>query len=78
MQKKDLINEFRLLLENIGVNPLYFSTIVCIIVSISYWEQYKNWDNIEYWRKALTGSALFAAIIFSIMSLLKLFGIIEL
>jgi hypothetical protein len=78
LEKDGLINRFRLLLENLGINPLYFSTIVCIIVTITYWRQFKNWDKIEYWRKGLAGSALFASIVFSILSLLKLFGIINL
>jgi len=78
LEKEGLINKFRVLLENIGINPLYFSTIVSIIVTITYLRQFKNWDNIEYWRKGLAGSALFASIVFSVISLLKLFGIIDL
>ena len=78
MVRDSIINKFRLLLENLGINPLYFATIVCIIVTISYRKQFQNWENIEGWRKGLASSALFASITMTIFSLLKLFGIISL
>jgi hypothetical protein len=77
IDKKSYIDEFRIFLENLGINPLYFSTIVCIIVVISYWQQFKNWDKIETWRKGLALSPVFAAIVFSVLSLLNLIGFIN-
>ena len=78
MIKDSVMEKFVIFLQSIGINPLYFFTLVCILVTIGYWRQFKDWENIEYWRKGLAGSALFASIVFSILSLLKLFGIINL
>ncbi len=60
-----------------GMDPIYASTVVCILFTLSYWNEFKNWDNIEGWRRGLAGSALFASITFSIISFLKLVGLIH-
>lgn len=78
MLPDSLIEKIVIYLQSIGINPIYFFTIICILVTASYWRQFKDWDSIEYWRKGLAGSALFASIVLSIFSLLGLFGIIDL
>ena len=55
-----------------GLDPLYTITIISIIISISYWNNYKNWDTLENSRKGLVISSIFASLIFVIMSLLRL------
>ncbi len=57
---------------------MYFSTIICLIIALSYWKDFKNWENIEYWKKGLALSTVFATIILIIFSVLKLLNIIDL
>jgi hypothetical protein len=66
------------LLVRYGVDPFYFSTVVIVLVALSYHKHIKNWKTLEDWRKALAGSAIFAAVVFSLISLLRLVGIIDL
>jgi len=76
--KDELAREIRIFLEENGIDPFYAVTIFCIAITLSYWKDFKNWNNLPYWIKGLSGTALFGAIVFSIISLLRLFGIIEL
>ena len=66
------------LLRKYNIDPIYFFTITTIAIALSYKNVYKDWDNVEYWRKGLALSAAFAAIIGTIISVLKLFKIIDL
>ena len=61
------------LLRKYNIDPWYFFTLVCITIALSYKNVYKDWENVEYWRKGLALSAAFAAIIGTIISALKLF-----
>lgn len=70
----DKIGEF---FDFIGIDHFYGVTLICLIITLSYWKEYKNWDNIESWRKGLAGTALFASISFSLISILRLIGIIN-
>jgi hypothetical protein len=73
----DLLKKLNIFLEKNGIDPIYFFTVVCIISAISFWPQYKDWKNIEYWRKGLALSSALGAITLTIISLLKLFKIID-
>lgn len=55
-----------------GIDPLYFATIWMIIISLIYYRRLKNWENLELWRKGLIISSYFAAVVFSIMSIIQL------
>ena len=75
--KDELAKKIRLFLEEKGIDPFYAITLFSILITLSYWKQFKQWDHIESWRKGLAGTALFASISFSIISILRLFGIIS-
>ena len=75
--KDFIVRRVRIFLEETGIEPLYFATVVCILIVVSYWYQFKNWNNIEGWRKGLAVSSLFAAITLTIISLLRILGMID-
>jgi hypothetical protein len=72
-----MIRTIREFLEKNGLDPFYTVTVVCIIVTISYWKDFKNWDKIPSWNKGSAASAACAAIVFTIISLLRIIGIIH-
>ncbi|MGD8782612.1 MAG: hypothetical protein PVH88_27105 [Ignavibacteria bacterium] len=76
--KDELAKKIRIFLEDLGIDPFYAVTVFCILISLSYWNHYKNWKTIEGWRKGLAGSALFATLILSMISILRLLGVINL
>jgi len=69
-----IIQEF---LEKHGIDPGYACTVVSILIALSYRNHFKNWDEIEGWRKGLAGTAVLGAIVFSIVSLLRLVGVMN-
>jgi len=75
--RDELAKNIRLFLERNGLDPFYTVTIFSILAALGYWQQFKHWDNIENWRKSLAGMTLFGAITFSIISLLRLVGVIN-
>ena len=75
--RDSLANNLRIFLEEKGIDPFYAATIFCILIALSYWKDFKNWSNRPNWVKGLAGSAAFAAIVFSLMSLFRLIGILN-
>lgn len=75
--KDELATKIRLFLEEKGIDPFYAITVFSILITLSYWNQFKNWENTESWRKGLAGTALFASISFSLISLLRIIGIMN-
>jgi hypothetical protein len=75
--RDELAKNIRLFFEEKGIDPFYAVTVFSILVTLSYWQQFKNWDKIEGWRRRLAGSALFASVTFSIISFLRLIGAIS-
>jgi len=64
-------------LIDMGLNPIYVGTIICILFSLSYVKYLKSWDEENELRKSaiiLTFGITIMAIIFSIASLLGLGG----
>ena len=64
-------------LENHGLDPMYTLTVIAVLVALSYSKQIKHWEELEDWRKGLVASAVFAAVVFSLISLLRLVGILD-
>ena len=77
-KKKELVDVVIRFLKENNIEPIYFFTLVCLIIVLGYKNEFRNWKKLESWRKGLASSALFAAIVFLIISLLKIFGIIDL
>lgn len=72
-----IVKAIRNFLEANNLDPFYTATLFSIIISLSYWKDYKNWKNRPNWVKGLAGSTLAAAIVFSIISLLRLVEIVN-
>lgn len=69
--KERLAKKLITFLENQGIEPIYGITIISILITLSYWKDFKNWKDRPGWIKGLAGTSLVASIIFSIMSLLR-------
>jgi hypothetical protein len=76
--KENLAKRIVEFLDQYGIDTFYAVTALAIILVISYRKDIKKWDKLEGWRKSIIGSTIFAAVIFSIISLLRLTGIIDL
>ena len=63
------------LLEN-DINPLYFVTVIVLLIVYSYKNDFQDWKNVPGHHKGIILSACFGAIVFSIFSILMLLGII--
>lgn len=63
--------------QGIGFNPLYAITVVCILITLSYWNDFKNWSELPGWNKRLAASAVLASVVLLIFSLLSLFGVAD-
>ena len=77
-EDSELIKYIKEFLEDRGIDPFYAVTVFCILITLSYWKDFRDWKKIEGWKKGLAGSALFAAVTFSIISILRLLGVINL
>ncbi len=64
--------------DQYGIDSLYAVTVFTILIAISYRKDIQNWKELEGWRKGIIMSTFFAAIVFSIFSLLRLTGVIDL
>ena len=72
-----MIKFIRNILEENGLDPAYTVTVICFIITLSYWKDFKNWDKIPSWNKGLATSAAFGTVVFTIISLLRIMGIIH-
>jgi hypothetical protein len=60
--------------QEVGINPLYAITALCIIITLSYWNDFKNWSELAGWNKRLAVSAVLASTVLLIFTLLSLLG----
>ena len=65
-------------IEQHGLDVIYILTIIMNLIVISYWRDFKNWKNQDLSDKMLIGSAVYGAIVFNLLILLKLIGILDL
>ncbi len=77
MNDDRLVAIIRKFVEDSGLDSIYFLTIVVLLILLSYWKELKNWENEPGWSKSLVSATIFGAIITSIISILKLIGIIK-
>lgn len=66
------------LIEQHGLDVIYTLTIILNLIVISYWKDFKNWTKQDPSEKMLIGSAVYGAIVFNLLSLMKLIGILDL
>ena len=62
---------------DLGIDPVYGSTILVWIVLISFLKDVKRWEELPKSKKAQIASVAFAAAVFTIFSLLGLTGIMN-
>ena len=75
--KDRLVNFIYELLEKNGIDVFYAVTLTCIIVALSYLKDIKNWPQLPMYSKGLISSAIITAITFTIISLLRLIGVVN-
>jgi hypothetical protein len=55
-----------------GVNPIYVITLVCIVVTFSYFRNAGRWSRVpKFWRPLFIGT-LFATVVLIIISIMEL------
>ena len=75
ISKDKLANDLRIFGQSHGINPVYFTTVVGIIVSLSYYKDLKNWENVVPAKKWIIVPTLIGTAVFTFMSILGLLGI---
>ena len=60
-----------------GIDPFYAVTIFMIILSVSYWKDIQDWDRKAGWQKGIISTTVVGAVIFSLMSLLRFLGLMN-
>ena len=75
--KEWLARKINAWLDQYGIDPLYAMTIICILATLSYWKEFRRWEETDDWRKRLALSAALAAVVLTFFSVIKLFGVIH-
>ena len=73
-----LANNLRIFLQAHGINPVYFTTVVGILISLSYYKDLKNWEHVVRVKKGMIVVTLIGTSLLSLVSILGLLGIINL
>jgi amino acid transporter len=63
--------------EKNGIDSFYLVTLFCVIIALSYWKNYKDWKQLEFWRKGLIISSNLVAIVFSLICIMRLLGFVK-
>lgn len=75
--KEELSTNIRVFLEEHGIDPFYFVTILAIAIMISYKNQLKEWDEQIGWQKGIILSTAIGTALLVLISLLRLIGVIN-
>lgn len=73
---EDFWNDISIMLQQNGIEPIYFSTICALIAVYCYKEEFKNWDKTDSWRKGLATSTVLGATMLVFFSILHFFGLL--
>lgn len=73
--KESLADRLVSVFDALGANTLYAVTVLCVLITLSYWKDFQNWEEIPDWNRWLAASAVFASAVFVLLSLLNLAGI---
>ena len=76
--KDSLAREIRIFLQENGIDPIYAVTLFGLLIVLSYRKDIQNWDELAGWRKSIIGSTIFGVSILTIISVLKIIGLIDL
>lgn len=73
---KEISKELLVYLQKLGINPIYFATILIIGLHIGFdYRNYKNWDKISNGQKFYVIVGLIASVVFVFFSLLTFIGV---
>lgn len=70
--------DIRILLEEFGIDAIYMSTIVVLIVAVLFYGDIKRWKKLNWDRKLWIVSLFYALTILLVISLLRLVGVLDL
>ena len=65
------------ILDLLGIDYFLGATIIMLLLTISYRKHFNNWKNVEGWLKAIILVTTIGAVFFSIISILRVIGIIK-
>jgi len=75
--KDKIAKWFVYILEKYGIDPMYFFTIVCIILSLVYIKDFKNWHKTQLSNKFLAITTVLATSLLIVISLMRIVGILK-
>ncbi len=58
-------------LGELGIDPLYFVTLIAIVISLSYLRHWDDWDSLAGYRKRWIGTVLITTAILVFFSLVR-------
>lgn len=64
-------------LRDNDIDPGHAAALISLVIVFFYWKEFSNWNNTPKWKKSLAKSSLFAAIILTLISLLRIIGIMN-
>ena len=73
-----MARKFREFLDSLGIDPLHFATLFFVTLAIIYIKDLKNWGKLEGHQKAWVGAVYYGSVVLIIISLLRIFGVLNL
>lgn len=70
--KDKITSEFSQFFHNLGIDPINAITVICIVISLTYLKDLKNWDELPSYRRSIIRSALIATAFLMIISLIRM------
>jgi hypothetical protein len=56
-------------IENLGLEPIYFFTLLIILATISYYKDIDNWETLSFNQKFRIATAIYASVVSFIISI---------
>lgn len=75
--KEDIAKSLGEAIDYFGLDPFHTATVLVNLIVLSYWNDFKNWDKQSIPEKALIAITVCGAAFFSLLSLLRIVGIID-
>ncbi len=63
--------------DELGIDPIYGGTTFILLITLSYWQEFKEWDRTPEWKRWIILSTAFGCIVAVLISLLRLIGVIK-
>ena len=75
--KEDIAKSLGEAIEYFGLDPFHTATVLVNLIVLSYWNDFRNWDKQSIPDKALIVVTVCGGAFFSLLSLLRIVGIID-